>query len=108
MRDHLKEDLRGAIGQSSDVATKLPAAIISALADQVVNVVVTPQGLSQLVTEFGTRRPAADTKGGVVTASEVDVRYPRPVPSGFELRVAPTLNMTMEFFPSHAPDFHGA
>lgn len=74
VRDHLKEDLRTAIGHSSSGAS-LPAAVIGALAEQVVSLVVTPQGLSQLVTEFGTRRPSADTNGGIATASEVDFRY---------------------------------
>jgi hypothetical protein len=75
VRDNLKRDIAPALDRATG---KIGGAALGVLLEQAVNSVLTPSGLAQLVTGFGTvRRSAAevsDTPGDVVTS----YRYKSP------------------------------
>jgi hypothetical protein len=85
VRDNLKRDLAPALDRAGG---RLGATVGGVLMEQAVNSVLTPTGLSQLVTGFGSIRRSAvdvsDTPGDVVTT----YRYKSPSRVEVEIRPA--------------------
>jgi hypothetical protein len=67
VRENLREDLRTALAAAPGSSGNLSTAVLGVLTDQVVNVAVTPQGLSDLLAGLATAQPGADTKDGIIT-----------------------------------------
>ncbi len=78
LRDNLKRDLRAAIDQRMTGDAAGLAGLSGALIDPLVNMTVTPQGLTQLVTGFGTRTPRPGEADSLAAGTDVSYRYRGP------------------------------
>lgn len=79
LRTNLKHDLRTAIAERADGGQLgVPAALSGMLIDPIVDVAVSPAGLTQIVTSFGTRQPATDAVGEARDRTVVSYRYRSP------------------------------
>jgi len=84
LRDNLRVDLRAAMSQRSD----LSGAIGGVLVDQLVSGIVTPLGLTRLVTAFGTRSPSAADRDSLDARTVTSFRYRGPSTVDVRLRAA--------------------
>ena len=79
LRTNLKHDLRTAIAARADGGQiGVPAALSGMLIDPIVEIAVSPEGLTQLVTSFGTRQPASDAAGEATDRTLVSYQYRSP------------------------------
>jgi len=79
VRMHLREDLRTAFdARTGRLPLSAGPAIGSAVVDPIVDMVVTPKGLEQLITAFGIRTPSANTVGQIEERTIVTYRYHSP------------------------------
>lgn len=80
LRTNLKDDLRTAIAaRANSGRIGVPAALSGMLIDPIVDVAVSPEGLTQLVTAFGTRQPAPNDIGTANDRTIVSYRYRSPL-----------------------------
>jgi hypothetical protein len=74
LRANLKSDLKLAL-ESSDENGSLSGTLTSSLLDPVVNMTLTPRGIAELVTSFGTRSPQAGDLDSFASGSVTSFRY---------------------------------
>lgn len=78
LRDNLKRDLRAALEDRVTGDAPLATGLAGAIIDPLVNLTVTPQGLANLVTGFGTRTPEPGEADSLAAGTVTDFRYRGP------------------------------
>jgi hypothetical protein len=85
LRQNLKDDIGASLTAKS--SSGFGAVIASGLVEQMVNVTITPRGMAQLITGFGTRTPRKGDVDSVQAGSITSIRYRSP--SRVEVRIRP-------------------
>lgn len=76
LRMHLREDLRQGI--EARARTGLGATVVTSMLGGLVDAAVTPEGLSEIVTQFGTRIPGPGAADSLAEKTERSFRYRAP------------------------------
>lgn len=73
VRAHLKDDIAAAVARRS--RSRIGGAVTAAFLDQAVDATLTPSGLADLITAFGTRTPRRGAADTLVAGTDVTFRY---------------------------------
>lgn len=84
LRGHLREDLRAAMARKSP----LTALTLGPVVDQLVEHVLTPRGLTSVVTAFGMRTPEAADRDTLDARTETSFHYRGPSTVDVRIRAA--------------------
>jgi hypothetical protein len=86
LRSHLRDDIEASLVRRS--GSGLGATLAAGLVTQMVNVAVTPRGMAQLITGFGTRTPRPGDVDSVEARTDLSFRYRSPSRVDVHLRPA--------------------
>ncbi|MEO5799248.1 MAG: DUF2939 domain-containing protein [Gemmatimonadales bacterium] len=73
VRQQLKDDLQAAIARRS--RSRIGSAVTATLLESAIDATLTPSGLANLITAFGTRTPGRAAADTLKTGTEVSYRY---------------------------------